>query len=212
VDVFKNSEEIPTFLEDGLLKELPLKEEIYIDDTIGFSRINIPVSYKFTHPYWEFIIGYTTYYELNRNGFINFEGDDSLFYLSIEYDLSDQNNKSIYECILPENFVIYKDYSKYFQFCTYVISNMTPSDFQAYDWAMTVLLDSTGNNLFNRTFGMFFEDLSKDDYLDPDERYVLEKLISWTETRGDLEKPDHFLYFLNSFDEDNYIDINAVDD
>lgn len=210
--VFKNAEEIPAFLENGLLKELSLQGHIYVDDTNGICRITIPVTYKYTHQYWETAVGYTAYFELFKNGYINPMGD-SLFILSIKYNILSKNSEAIYKCVQPGNFDIYYKYSRYLMYCNYVISSMTPSDFQAYDWAMEVLFEKTGNKLFDRPFGAFFEELSIDDNLDPGEKYVLNELIEWTETRGDIEKPDHFLYFLNSFDDfDSVYYINAEDD
>lgn len=210
-NVFINEEKIPEFLEKGLLKGMSLKGHIFIDDSLGVKRLNIPVTYKYSYEYWDYIVGYTTFYVLEKNGYINIESDSS-FYLSIVYNVPDSNNAALFECFLAESFDKFNHYPRYYTYCQYAVANMWPEDFKVYDLAMEDLFKETGNNLFDSPFYVFFENLSHDDYLSSDEKYVLDELIKWTEERGDFERVKPFEYFLQSFDDGDFKYIEVQDE
>ena len=44
----------------------------------------------------------------------------------------------------------------------------------------------------------FFVEFTRDIVLESDEEFVFNSLIEWTKTRGDLEKPDHFNFFMKN--------------
>lgn len=209
-DILINEEGIPEFLESGLLKGMWIKGHVYIDDTAGIKRLNIPIFNRYPYEYWDKLVAYTTFYELYKNGYINPEAD-TVLHLSIIYDLPD-TNRATYRVVSSENFKIFKLYPRYYSYCRYAVANMWPEDFKVYDWAMEDSYKETGNKLFDRPFHVFFEGLSHDDYLSPDEKYILDKLMEWTTRRKDFKRLLPFEYFLQSFDEGDYIEINAADD
>ena len=103
--------------------------------------------------------------------------NDSLLYISIIYNFDDIDNEALFECKIPSSLNNYLNLKKYPDFANYVINKMTPSDFQAYDWALKTLYEKTLDKRFKISFYSFIFKISRDDFLDSDEEFILDKLI-----------------------------------
>jgi len=200
------NKKIIEFLEKGTFKKF--KNNIFIKDTMNTKKIMVYVHYKYTSNDWVRVFGTTLYYELVKNNLIRYllDNNQDTFFISIVYDLKNQNPEALNLCKYPTGFYNYDNYKMYYQFCKYIISDMTPSDFQAYDWAMQILYKNEKDERFNRSFYNFILSASKDEFIDDNERYVFEKLIIWAKSRGEIETTKHFEYFKNSLIEDAEID------
>jgi len=128
---------------------------------------------------------------------INLEKIILLF--SIYFQTGDDENEARTNVNHEYNFNDFKDLKWYKDFCWYAITEMTPSDFQAYDYAFEVLYERTKDESFNRSFYKYYRDLSGRVITDNDKQ-ILQKLIGWTEERGEIEKPDHFEHLLHFYD------------
>lgn len=172
---------------------------IIVEPATDSCKIQIQTPYKYSHSDWALILSENILYRITKANLSEFlMNNDSLLYISVLYNFDDTDNEALFECKIPSSFNNYLNLKNYPEFAKYVINKMTPSDFQAYDWALKTLYEKTLDKKFNVTFYSFILKISRDDLLDSDEEFILDKLIEWAEERGEIEKPDHFIYFKSS--------------
>ena len=191
--------EIQSYFDTILPNEI-LARKINIEKSTNAHRINVEVVYGYTHRQWEKMLMEYILFDMKEKqiySLLNLEKKVLLF--SIYFQIEDGENESRTTINHDYTYKAFKELKWYKDFCRYAITKMTPSDFQAYDYAFDVLFERTKDESFNSSFYKFYCDLSGG-IINPNDKKMLHKLIDWTEERGDIEKPDHFEYLLHFYD------------
>ena len=174
-------------------------KSIYIDDTLGKQRINFDVDYKFTHYAWDGniltidIIRVLNFMNNSCRARFPLKGE---YYISINYDIKPpEENSALF--LVQSNSSELKHYNLpvYQKFVDYILDNMTPSDFQAYDFALKQLYKDTKDEKFNMDFYSLLLRLSEDPLLSSQEEFILESLTNWALSRPKTETREHFDFF-----------------
>jgi hypothetical protein len=200
------SYEIQSFFDTIIPKEI-LLQKVDIEQTDKANKINIHLNYIYAHSMWEKMLMEVILYEMNKEQiYSNLKLGDKNLLFCIYFQTGDSNNRALTQINNGDNPNAF-DYSMHYEeFCWYAITQMTPSDFQAYDFAFKTLYKSTKDESFNMSFYNYYHGLSNRLINDNDIR-ILNSLIDWTKERGEIEKPDHFEYLLHF-----YYDVETVDE
>lgn len=175
-------------------------KDIYIDDTMSMMRINLDVVYKYAHQNWDgnILMINVVYLLKNLEDMCSVRiSDRKDYFISINHNISDGENSALYQC--NNSMSEFSNYNNphYTGFVYYVLDNMTPSDFQAYDHALEVLSDEKQDERFNTNFYKLIVKLSEDNELSDDEEFVLDNLTDWALSKPKTETRKHFDYFRN---------------
>jgi hypothetical protein len=173
-------------------------KDIYIDDTMSMMRINLDVVYKYAHQNWDGnILMIDIVFLLKRlEDMCSTQISDKKNYLvSINHNVVNTENSALYQVNNSMSQLSNYDKPYYSNFVYYVLENMTPSDFQAYDHALEVLYEDKKDERFNTNFYKLILKLSKDNELDQDEEFILDNLTDWALSKPKTETRKHFDYF-----------------
>jgi hypothetical protein len=193
-----NYSQMESFLTPQYQDHFTWIENIYIDDYEGKMRINIDVSYRFDHYEWDskiLAVDIMKYlFELEKVCSTPIP-DRSKCYVSVNYDIKTGISSALSQLKIPLS--QFANYNKplYPRFVNYILVNMTPSDFQAYDHALKNLYSETKSQVFNKSFYAIVLDLSSDEMLSADEEIVLSALTNWAVNKSETETTKHFNYF-----------------
>lgn len=185
----------------NIYQKYPWVKEIYIDDTMSVMRINLNVMYKFDHYGWD---GRILAVDIIKNlaeleGYcsINIPSREKCL-VSINYNnIRSKNNSALTWVKIPLN--EFDNYSNplYQNFIYYILEQMTPVDFQAYDRALKILYAENNDERLNTDFYTLILQLSKDNILSKDEEFILDNLTDWALSKPETETRKHFDYFRN---------------
>ena len=171
--------------------------EVELDTFKKAHRINIFLNYEYPHAAWSQIVTGDVAVDFENSGLADgfLKNDKGNYYISLWYQMKD--GEARYEVGVPSEVKRYYQLPKYGQFTSYVMSNISPSDFQYYDTCFNLLYEDTGDPIYDRPFFDFYLGLCEDENLDLSEEKVLNRLIEMSRTNPKILKSDHFEYFKN---------------
>jgi len=178
--------------------EYPWVKNIFIDDTLGAMRINIDVSYKYASYGWDLRILTTDIvkhlYETELACGVEIPGR-SKFLVSINHSIVADVSSALSWVKIPMSDLERYNNPLYVVFVEYVLANLTPSDFQAYDHALKVMFEETNDPRLDSDFYTVLLKLSRNYELDENESYILNSLTTWALSKPETETREHFDYF-----------------
>jgi len=187
----------------NIYQKYPWINKIYLDDTLEIMRVNFDIEYEYVHSGWD---GKILTIDIMRT-LNTFEKvcssqiphrDNCLVSVNYNYKSTNTNtNEAIYYVKLPLWEFGHYDKLLYLDFTNYVLEQMTPSDFQAYDHALEELYEDKKDDRFNTNFYKLIVELSENNKLSKDEEFVLDKMTAWALSKPKTETRKHFDYFRN---------------
>ncbi len=159
------------------------------NDSSGLTNFYIRTNYEFTNRSWEYLIMAEIITELRKKRH-DFERDSMLF--QIEYGGFVEDNIAVYRINSDVRLPEFEELVLFDTIADYVVNELSPGDFSAYDSALSNDIDSDYS-----TFLDFLYQIAGDKEQSIDEERILSELIHWANSRSDLETADHFIWLGN---------------
>lgn len=193
--------EVVDFIKNDAAVSL-VTSDVSIDTLNGTIRLNIYLTHDHYNEHWAEIAGVVTTYELHKHNMISTLTEDSLFFFSFWFQM--ENGESRFEVPVNNDFSVMRLPNRY-EFGKQMTQFISPKDIHSYDQVLKQIFLDTSNEVFNKNFYQLFVSLGSNEYLEPDEKILLDSLINWSR-RHSQENVVHLQFFADHLIEELIIE------